>query len=549
MNFAAIGPLLTRPAATEERPVFCRPYGLLLLAFAVGYLLVFCAAFPTFIDEAYSFNLATDKSLTHMFAALRNGADGSFPLYALLVHGWAKIFGSSELSLRLNSGLFVLLFVWHSGNRLSRYFPSPMAALAILFALSEANFIYYALQARFYGLVIFLFSLCFWSTWDLIRSSNNTHWHRLRHATICGILCLSHPLGLVYTGLLCVLYLTFSGVVRSLSVLDLLSFLGGPALFLVWLPSFLSQRLVNPSYHDILVVPWWSKYWLFAFFNSRALFVANIMGLLLFLVGRWLFSSKQERVGEQREVTETGVESTVDSESQRKLRVRLKRFLHHAFRLCTGRNYPGPSDKAVLILYAIAFIISLNAAVAILDGLRIIPVYWMRAVRYVLVGWVAYCVVVAAILTGAAGFMRHLYRPDWSYWCERIQFFVVLAGLLWLMQSDWQVWVKEKAEEQSYLQEVSRIANEQHLTVVCDSHWDAFFLTSRTHANQVAYLLEDNFPFARFLLQVSKYYPRPSPIYPIKPGVSPSEQLRSTNAYLFIRRSPREAKVIIPTQP
>jgi len=138
---------------------------------------------PTFIDEAYSYNLATDKSLSHMFSALRGGADGSFPLYALLVYGWAKLFGSSEFSLRLNSGIFVLLFVWQSSRRLARHFGPALAVLAILFALSDGAFTYGTLQARFYGLVIFLFSLCFWSTWDLLQSKATTHrrqhWHAL----------------------------------------------------------------------------------------------------------------------------------------------------------------------------------------------------------------------------------------------------------------------------------------------------------------------------------------------------------------------------------
>src|SRR5258708_6641590 len=100
------------PAPSRPRADLASPrHRVYLLIFAAVYGVLFCLAMPTFIDEAYSFHLATDRSLSHMFSALRHGADGSFPLYALCVWVWAKIFGSSELSLRLNSGVFVLLFV------------------------------------------------------------------------------------------------------------------------------------------------------------------------------------------------------------------------------------------------------------------------------------------------------------------------------------------------------------------------------------------------------------------------------------------------------
>src|SRR5215469_5449481 len=88
-----------RPAGTErtsQQPATFDRYRLFLLVFTVAYLLLFSLAIPTFVDEANSFNLATEKSLPRLFSALRAGADGSFPLYALIVYGWEKVFGASE---------------------------------------------------------------------------------------------------------------------------------------------------------------------------------------------------------------------------------------------------------------------------------------------------------------------------------------------------------------------------------------------------------------------------------------------------------------------
>ena len=92
------------------------------LAAALIYVVGFAIAIPFYIDEAYTVILASDRSAVHMLSALEAGADGSFPVHALYVFLWDKIFGSSELSLRLSSGLFVILFVWHSVRRLSGCF-------------------------------------------------------------------------------------------------------------------------------------------------------------------------------------------------------------------------------------------------------------------------------------------------------------------------------------------------------------------------------------------------------------------------------------------
>src|SRR5437868_5934171 len=94
--------------------------GVYLSIFAMIYTLSFCAALPYYIDESYTFNLATDPSLSHMLLALRNGADGSFPLFAIFVFTWEKIFGSSEMSLRISGAMFVIFLANHAGKRLTQ---------------------------------------------------------------------------------------------------------------------------------------------------------------------------------------------------------------------------------------------------------------------------------------------------------------------------------------------------------------------------------------------------------------------------------------------
>ena len=78
-------------------------YRACLLVFGVLYTLCFCVALPDFIDEVFTYNLATESSLVHFLSALKDGADGAFPGYALVAYGWEKLFGSSEFSLRLTN--------------------------------------------------------------------------------------------------------------------------------------------------------------------------------------------------------------------------------------------------------------------------------------------------------------------------------------------------------------------------------------------------------------------------------------------------------------
>ena len=500
--------LVTEPPLTKDRRSHSRQHLVLLLGVGLVYLLIFCQAIPAFVDEAYSFNLASDKSLRHMFSALRNGADGSFPLYALLVFGWEKVFGSSELSLRLNSCLFVLLFVWQTNRRLSVRFGPAIAALTLLFVVANKILTYYALQARFYGLVIFLFSLCFWSTWDLLQSQPAPRKRQILHALICGLLCVSHPLGLIYTGILAVLYVGFSWVLKRFSFSNSLSFLGGPALFLLWLPSFLSQRLVNPVYDNRLLVPGWYKYWQFVFFDDMLLFLTCLAGLVLFALGQWCSGA-----GQKKELIGTDAkEERVDHFS-----------------------------RTVLISYSLAFILSLNLILALLDAFRIIPVYWMLAVRYVLVCWAAYCPVIAMSLKGIVSMVQRNCTPRWKPRVERIQYFAVAAGLLVLLEAHWGEWFKARASELAYLGKISKIAGEKHLPVVCESHWDAFYLATRTSTERVAYILQDDFAYKKLMLQIAKYYPRPEPI-------SPTEERNRTNEFVYLTDSPKEARIVTPTK-
>jgi hypothetical protein len=472
-----------------------------LLGFVAVYAVIFCAALPSFIDEAYSSNLATDTSLAHVFAALRGGADGTFPLYALIIFSWEKVFGSSEMALRLSSALFVLGFVWQTGRRLARYFGPAVSSLAVVFVLANWAFTFYGLQIRFYGLVIFLFSLCFWSTWDLVQAQRIPARRLATHALLCGLLCLSHPLGLVYAATLGLVYLIVSLWLKRFSFAGAAAFLGGPALFLLWLPSFLSQRLVNPLYPA--GQSGLGRFWDFAFYGSTVLVVTLFAGLALFIITRWFSKSVPAAPGSE------------------------------------ANDMGDAGGRRLAVSYSLIFIVCLNGMIALLDSLHIVSVYWTGegGIRYGLVCWAAFAVIVAAIFSSATVLLQKASDRFGIRFSQRVQFIVVLIGLLLLMDSNWGGWYRLRSNDRSYLAKISAIAKEKHLDVVCQRHWDAFYLATRTGTEHVQYLMSDGFAYKHLMLQIAKYYPNPAP-------VDPAVRAQCTNEYLFLSYSPRDAWIV-----
>jgi hypothetical protein len=307
---------------------------------------------------------------------------------------------------------------------------------------------------------------------------------------------------------LAILYSVFSWGLKRFSFFNCLSFLGGPALFLLWLPSFLSQRLVNPRYDANLVVPGWYKYWQFAFFDDMLLFLTCLAGFVVFVLGQRFFrvEQREEQIG-------------------------------------TGASTKGVPDcgGAVLIFYSLAFILCLNLTLALLDALRIIPVYWMLAVRYVLVCWAAYCPVIAITLKGGTNIVGRSCKPAWKPRVVRIEYFAILGGLLLMLEAHWGEWFKTRASERAYLAKIAKIADEKRLAVVCESHWDAFYLATRTSTENVEYVLRDDFAYKKLMLQIAKYYPRPTPVLS-------DQQRKRTNEFVYLSDSPKEARIVTPSE-
>jgi mannosyltransferase len=105
------------------------------------------------IDEGISVGIAS-HDLRDIPGAL--GQDGNPPLYYLLLHGWMKIFGTTEAATRALSLLFALLAIPASFWAGTRLFSRRAGVIAAAGAAGAPFLTYYAQETRMYSLVVLL---------------------------------------------------------------------------------------------------------------------------------------------------------------------------------------------------------------------------------------------------------------------------------------------------------------------------------------------------------------------------------------------------------
>src|SRR3989339_991742 len=113
-------------------------------------------------DEAFSAHFAA-LDVGQMLHYLR--FENNPPLYFILLHFWIKLFGNSELALRLPSiifGVASIPMIYILGKRLH----SSTAGLFASFLLAISSFqVFYSVETRMYSLYLFLTLLATWLFW------------------------------------------------------------------------------------------------------------------------------------------------------------------------------------------------------------------------------------------------------------------------------------------------------------------------------------------------------------------------------------------------
>ena len=152
-------------------------------------------------DELYSYYLLADPSFIHMMAAFHDKINNTPPLYFILGWLWARAFSSTELSLRLFSGLGICIacvVVWVTLRRTYNFWSASIGTLSV-FCTSELILSQNA-EARMYGLFMAICSLALLQFDINNSSSKSSGWIIYSNACIHAAMVNTHLFGLFYSG-------------------------------------------------------------------------------------------------------------------------------------------------------------------------------------------------------------------------------------------------------------------------------------------------------------------------------------------------------------
>ena len=210
-----------------------------IAAVGLGVVLRLHSSSPLWLDEALSVDIAS-RSWPHLLDGLR--ADGSPPLYYLLLHGWIAVVGGSDDAVRALSTLTsvgALPVAYLVGRRLAG---SGGGRAALLLAATNPFLVRYATETRMYSLVVLL---ALTGVLVALRAADRPTVGRLSSVgLIAGLLSLTHYWALFLLAI-AVVGLVMVGVVRRTQRSATWRIAGatvaGAVLFVPWLPTFLFQ--------------------------------------------------------------------------------------------------------------------------------------------------------------------------------------------------------------------------------------------------------------------------------------------------------------------
>jgi len=187
--------------------------------------------------------------------------DTSSPLYYILLHYWAKRFGGSAFSVRELSAVFstfsIPLFYF-----LARKILINKTAIILAMALYAVSFyqIWYAKEARCYGLLAFLSLASVYSLVRLLENRTVLHWCGLIFSVTASL--YTHNMALFYLPALALFWFVYPAQreIRKRLVDALLLGLVVLVLYIPWIPTLLMQAkrvhanfwMARPNARDVL---------------------------------------------------------------------------------------------------------------------------------------------------------------------------------------------------------------------------------------------------------------------------------------------------------
>ena len=196
----------------------------------------------------FSFYLLDDPSFYHMMIALSDTINNSPPLYFVLGWVWAKIFSSSELSLRIFSCLGFgagCVTLWITLRRTYDFWSATLSTAAV-FGFST-YILYQVAEARFYGLMLFTCSLGLLHFDVLCKKDDTSKSVMLSTILVHAAMIQTHLFGFLYSGAILLALIIRDKYFSSLRPKIYMAVLIGWSTFLPWIGPFLNQyELARP---------------------------------------------------------------------------------------------------------------------------------------------------------------------------------------------------------------------------------------------------------------------------------------------------------------
>lgn len=270
---AAMATLLADPEPTHASKRLAALFLWIFPALGVLSLLASCMLWSIrrrlWGDEVFSWIELSDPSLRHLLSAVTRLGGAGMPLFYLTAWPWARVFGLSDLSLRLYSsagvcGAFLILVF-----ALRRRFSAAAAFLGVGFGLfASLVAIEQNSEARGYGLYLFLSAA---AVAQLLRMAD-TRRPGIRDYCLLALsqagLVLGHVLGLIYAGLLLLALMAGDAMQRRFRAGVYACAMAGWLALLPWIPAIRASAAVGrphgwipvPSPGDLVSA---SSFWLF----------------------------------------------------------------------------------------------------------------------------------------------------------------------------------------------------------------------------------------------------------------------------------------------
>ncbi len=121
-------------------------------------------------DEAMSIHWARSEVTRIIYVSMNLVEDRLPPLYYLLLHGWRRVFGDSEMAFRFPSVLFGVLLVAVMYRLVGSLFGRRVALMSSALAALNPFLVWYSQEARMYALAAFIATCATWCFASALRA-------------------------------------------------------------------------------------------------------------------------------------------------------------------------------------------------------------------------------------------------------------------------------------------------------------------------------------------------------------------------------------------